>query len=166
LLKPAVEEDIRGDEFRPRRSPVRRAASVSGDAWLKKPITGIAASCARAASDPRPARLTPQTSVMNSRRLTRPPHELAGVRISHPTEFCVAMCARSLGPKGVNGGIGLVSVAKAKEPLADCPMGETCQRETFQAAICNHHVTPRNFDARRTIDRLSESSVAEIRCAA
>jgi hypothetical protein len=53
----------------PRRRPVSREASDSGDALAKYPTTGIAACCARATID-QPA-AAPPSSVMNSRRFVR-----------------------------------------------------------------------------------------------
>jgi hypothetical protein len=53
--------------FCPRRRPVSREASDSGDPRFKYPITGIAGCCARATSGH--AAIAPPSSKMNSRRL-------------------------------------------------------------------------------------------------
>ena len=52
--------------FRPRRNPRDTSVNASGDWLLRKPITGIAGCCARAASGQ--AAAAPPRSVMNARR--------------------------------------------------------------------------------------------------
>jgi hypothetical protein len=57
--------------LKPAWKAVRKFTKVRGEPLLRKPITGVAGCCARAASGH--ATAAPPTSVMNSRRLTVSP---------------------------------------------------------------------------------------------
>src|SRR5262245_60027281 len=77
---------------------------------------------------------TAPINTMNSRRLIRPPCSSGDAREYQFSVHTAAVClhrelARATAVVG-QGSTDLVSVAEAKEPLTDWPMGETCHELT------------------------------------
>jgi hypothetical protein len=76
--------------FRPRRNARRRSAFVSGEVVWRKPITGIAACCARAASG---HAAVPPTNEMKSRRFMCP--QIEPPNLPHRRGAETALCTKA-----------------------------------------------------------------------